>query len=137
MSKPSAAEASALYVLVNAARRHMATVGFEGSRARLEQEDRIATEDALRAAVQAALLSPPPLTADFTRSMPGGRLDDSTYEAIEEALDRADAPCRDGARWLTLAERVARLADAGREADVTATGSGDAPGNISNQDLRS
>jgi hypothetical protein len=28
-------------------------------------------------------------------------------------------------------------ADAGREADVTATGGGDAPGNISNQDLRS
>lgn len=53
----------AVYGLVNAARRHMAThpvyrsrrVGNEGSQARLEQEDKIFTEDALRAAIQAAL----------------------------------------------------------------------------------
>jgi hypothetical protein len=48
------------------------------------------------------------LTADFTRSLPGGKMDDSTYEAIESALDKADAPMQttDG-RWLSLAERVA------------------------------
>ncbi|MDO8800084.1 hypothetical protein [Phenylobacterium sp.] len=53
---------------------------------------------------------PGDLHADFTRALPGGKLDDATYEAIESALDRADAPCQapDG-RWLTLAERVARL----------------------------
>lgn len=50
------------------------------------------------------------LTADFVRALPGGKLDDSQYEEIETALDRADAPCQatDG-RWLTLAERVAAL----------------------------
>jgi len=50
------------------------------------------------------------LKADFLRSLPGGKLDDSAYEAIEEALDRADAPMRVDGKWLTLAERVAALA---------------------------
>lgn len=50
------------------------------------------------------------LTADFTRSLPGGKLDDSTYEAIESALDKADAPMHgDDGRWLSLAERVAAV----------------------------
>lgn len=46
------------------------------------------------------------LVADFTRSHPSG-LDDSTYEQIEDALDRADAPINgpDG-KFLTLAQRV-------------------------------
>jgi hypothetical protein len=50
------------------------------------------------------------LTADFVRALPGGKLDDSAYEQIEDALDRAEAPCQapDG-KWLTLAERVAAL----------------------------
>lgn len=49
------------------------------------------------------------LTADFTRALPGGKLDDATYEAIESALDRAGATIQDGPRWLTLAERVDAL----------------------------
>lgn len=51
------------------------------------------------------------LTADFARALPGGKLDDSTYEAIESALDKAGAPCQasDG-RWLNLPERIDRQA---------------------------
>jgi hypothetical protein len=50
------------------------------------------------------------LTADFVRALPGGKMDDSAFEAIETALDRADASCRDeDGRWLTLPERVADL----------------------------
>lgn len=51
------------------------------------------------------------LKADFVRSLPGGKLDDSDYEAIETALDKAGAPCQasDG-RWLGLAERIDRHA---------------------------
>ena len=64
---PAVQPTDALYGLVNAARRHMAThpvfrtrrIGGEGSRARLEQEDQIASEDALRGAIQAALLPSP------------------------------------------------------------------------------
>jgi len=50
-----------------------------------------------------------PLVADMTRALPGGTMDDSTFEAIEEALDRADAPSMDGSRWLTLPERISAL----------------------------
>jgi hypothetical protein len=32
------------------------------------------------------------LTMSFARSLPGGALDDATYETIEIALDRLDAP---------------------------------------------
>lgn len=52
------------------------------------------------------------LKPDFLRSLPGGSLDDSTFQAIEDALDRAEAPCRadgDKGRWLTLPERIAAL----------------------------
>ena len=50
------------------------------------------------------------LKADFTRSHPSG-MDDSTYEQIEDALDRADAPIiGEAGRFLTLAQRVAALA---------------------------
>lgn len=60
---PQVQPEDALYRLVNAARRHIAThpvyrsrlIGNEGSRARLEQADQIQTEDELREAVQAAL----------------------------------------------------------------------------------
>lgn len=48
------------------------------------------------------------LKADFTRSHPTG-LDDVTYEQIELALDKVNAPMLDGVRWLTLAERVLAL----------------------------
>lgn len=53
-----------------------------------------------------------PLSAHFVRAPPDGKLDNATYEAIEAALDRVEAPCRsaDGARWLTLPERVLALA---------------------------
>jgi hypothetical protein len=49
------------------------------------------------------------LTADLTRGLPGGKLDDSTYSQIEDALDRIGAPMKSEGRWLTLAERVAAL----------------------------
>jgi hypothetical protein len=51
----------------------------------------------------------PELTADFTRSLPGGKLDDSEYEAVESALDKAEATMLNDSRWLTLAERVDAL----------------------------
>lgn len=69
--------------------------------------------------LEEALAAPTPmggddeLKPDFLRSLPGGSLDDSTFQAIEDALDRADAPCRadgDKGRWLTLTERIAALA---------------------------
>lgn len=49
-----------------------------------------------------------PLPVDCTKLLPGGKLDDSTYEAIEAALDRADAPLvpPGGGRYMTLVERV-------------------------------
>lgn len=49
------------------------------------------------------------LKADFSRSHPSG-MDDCTYEQIEFALDRADAPINgpDG-KFLTLAQRVEAL----------------------------
>lgn len=50
------------------------------------------------------------LTCDFAQSLPGGKLDDSTYEKIETALDRADAPCMKDGKWLSLHERIAALA---------------------------
>ncbi len=60
---------------------------------------------------QCRMLEETPLTADMTRSMPGGMLDDCAYSDIETALDRVRAPmtAQDG-RWLTLPERVLALA---------------------------
>jgi len=54
----------------------------------------------------------PPLTSTMTRGLPGGGMDDSTYEQIETALDRVLAPItsEDGRRWLTLPERILALA---------------------------
>lgn len=50
------------------------------------------------------------LTADMTKALPGGALDDTTFQQIEDALDRADAPMRDeSGKWLTLSERIAAL----------------------------
>lgn len=52
------------------------------------------------------------LKPDFLRALPGGAMDDTTFQDVEDALDRAGAPCRadgDTGRWLTLAERVAAL----------------------------
>lgn len=57
----------------------------------------------------------PELSADFVRALPGGKWDDSAYEAVEEALDRAEAPIQVGGKWLTLPERVAALAEARSE----------------------
>ncbi len=50
------------------------------------------------------------LKPDMLRALPGGKIDDSTYEAIEGALDRIEAPLTDGKRWLTLPERIDALA---------------------------
>lgn len=50
------------------------------------------------------------LAADFTQALPDGKLDDSTYEKIEEVLDQLDAPCRDeNGEWLSLYERMDQL----------------------------
>jgi len=56
------------------------------------------------------------LVATMTRGLPDGRMDDSTFEDVETALDRADAPCMDGDRWLTLPERIAAITTPGGEA---------------------
>lgn len=60
------------------------------------------------------------LKADFTKALPGGALDDATYEAIETALDKAEATIHAGGRWLTLPDRVAALAAAREEAEQDA-----------------
>lgn len=52
--------------------------------------------------------SPPPLTPDFAQSLPGGKMDNATYAAIEDALDKIDAPMQsESGAWLTLPERIA------------------------------
>lgn len=59
------------------------------------------------------------LAADCTRSLPG-RLDDTTYQQIENALDLAAAPMRSASgEWLTLAERVAAIKPAESPASVS------------------
>lgn len=62
------------------------------------------------------------LTADFTKSLPGGTLDDSTFSQIEDALDAIDAPMMDGDRYMTLVERIAALASqqGGEKAEASA-----------------
>ncbi|ATC34078.1 hypothetical protein CA606_18050 [Caulobacter vibrioides] len=47
---------------------------------------------------------------DIARGLPGGQVDLATYEAIEEALDKANAPVTANGKFLTLAERVAAMA---------------------------
>lgn len=49
------------------------------------------------------------LDEDIARSLPGGVIDYATFEAIEEALDRANAPMTEGERFLTLKERIDAL----------------------------
>jgi hypothetical protein len=56
-------------------------------------------------------MSAKPLTAEMTRGLPDGKMDDSTYEQIEVALDRVCAPCKMGTKWLTLAQRIDALGD--------------------------
>jgi hypothetical protein len=72
------------------------------------------THAALKALAQAIVdegCAAEELRADFTKALPGGAIDDSTFEAVEEALDRAEAPARgEDGHWLTLPERVASLA---------------------------
>ena len=52
-----------------------------------------------------------PLTPEMQRSLPGGRMDDATYSAVEDALDSVHAPMQDAnGHWLTLPERVLALA---------------------------
>jgi hypothetical protein len=52
------------------------------------------------------------LKPDFLRSLPGGQIDDSTYEQIEDALDKINAPLRSpGGQWLTLRERVLAIGE--------------------------
>jgi hypothetical protein len=53
---------------------------------------------------------PEPLTADFTKTLPGHVPDDASYEQIESALDRIDAPSvGEYGQWLKLHERIAAL----------------------------
>lgn len=47
---------------------------------------------------------------DIARGLPGGVIDYATHEAIEEALDRANAPITEGGRFLTLVERISAFA---------------------------
>lgn len=57
------------------------------------------------------------LTADFTKALPSGALDDATFEVVESALDRAEVPAFAGGKWLTLAERVEALIASREEAE--------------------
>ena len=51
-----------------------------------------------------------PLTCDFAQALPGGKLDDSTYGNIEDALDKIEAPAKDAnGKWLSLHERIAAI----------------------------
>lgn len=52
----------------------------------------------------------PELTCDFQNAFPDGTRDTSSYDDIETALDRADAPIMDGKMWLKLPERISALA---------------------------
>lgn len=57
-----------------------------------------------------------PLTADMAKALPGGTIDDTTFDQIEHALDRAGAPaCDESGKWLTLSQRIAALASQGQE----------------------
>ena len=49
----------------------------------------------------------PDLTATCTKLLPGGKLDDSTFSQVEDALDAVDAPMTDNGRYMTLVERIA------------------------------
>ncbi|MGY3393404.1 hypothetical protein ACVWW6_005995 [Bradyrhizobium sp. USDA 3311] len=59
--------------------------------------------------INAAPAATTELTCEFAQMLPGGKLDDSTYEKIETALDNADAPCTKDGKWLSLHERIAAL----------------------------
>lgn len=53
----------------------------------------------------------PELTSDFTKSLPGGAIDDTTFSQIEVALDAIEAPITDAdGRYLTLVERIQAVA---------------------------
>ncbi|HEY0820978.1 MAG TPA: hypothetical protein VGD46_19485 [Rhizobacter sp.] len=51
-----------------------------------------------------------PLNPDFAKALPGGALDATTFQQMEDALDAAGAPAvgEDG-RWLTLPQRLQAL----------------------------
>lgn len=82
-----------------------------GSELRVESFDAAATT---LARVEAALAEGEPLTFDCLRLLPGNVMDDATYQDVEAALDKLEAPCQapDG-RWLKLHERVAAIAAMG------------------------
>lgn len=50
------------------------------------------------------------LTQTMSRSLPGGQMDESSYSAIEDALDAIQAPmCDGGGQFLNLVQRIAAL----------------------------
>lgn len=56
------------------------------------------------------------LKSTCAQLLPGGKMDDSTYEKVEDALDRIDAPLTaDDGRYLALHERIAALANLPRK----------------------
>lgn len=65
------------------------------------------------------IAAPAELKADMTKVLPGGKLDDSTYSQIEDALDKIEAPMKDGTRWLTLPERIAAIGEEVRSLEVS------------------
>lgn len=52
------------------------------------------------------------LRPDFANALPGGALDLSTFQEIENALDAADAPMQVEGKWLTLPQRIAAMCEA-------------------------
>jgi len=70
-----------------------------------------AAQEGLRLSAAPTISPRAELTADFVQTLPGGKLDDATYDKVESALDRLDAPCQaEDGRWLSLHERVDALA---------------------------
>lgn len=55
----------------------------------------------------AGLERQPDLRAARTKHLACGKLDDSTFSQVEDALDAVDAPMTDNGRYMTLVERIA------------------------------
>ncbi len=81
----------------------------------IEASDPRTRHELLTAAIvkidRATAFSSEELVADMTRVLPGGGKDDSSFSAIEDALDMADAPMIIDGKWLTLVERIAALSN--------------------------
>lgn len=126
---PSASVREALEEAANIANRFGDCPGsFVADRIMEFAADTDATPSPLMAAGEADETAPE-LTSDFAKALPGGPLDDSTYSAIEDALDAIDAPMTEGSRYMTLVERIMALRAAAGEAAPQASAESATPPN--------